>query len=371
MSNQNEDLRPLVIGVNTTLILLSILAVGCRLGRKIKVLNSFSWHDALITFAALCAIMFSIILMACTTHGAGLHQELLSQEDLTAFLQLVMVAFVFYFTCNWCVKHSLLLFYSELTFDFWPRVCIYFMHFIAFAFGATCVFTSVFQCTPVRKFWDPSTPGTCIDMDAFSYFNACFMLGNDVFLYAMPIVFTWKVQLRRPNRFAVNFLFALGGLVLAASAARVYFTHRQAVNPDFPFKFAAATTCAVVENHLAVIVACAPSIKAVTVHACPSLSSKFEKMLSDNDQKHGYRGYRGYKGYKSGPSDTIDPESASNSEMHKDNVKLSAVRPTAARLPTGYSGKSEKSERTERSGESRMAMGRWWRAPSSWAVDSV
>ena len=52
MSNQNEDLRPLVIGVNTTLILLSILAVGCRVGRKIKVLNSFSWHDGelILTF---------------------------------------------------------------------------------------------------------------------------------------------------------------------------------------------------------------------------------------------------------------------------------------------------------------------------------
>ena len=43
--NQNEDLRPLVIGVNTTLILMSVLAVGCRIGRKIRVLKSFSWHD--------------------------------------------------------------------------------------------------------------------------------------------------------------------------------------------------------------------------------------------------------------------------------------------------------------------------------------
>lgn len=268
------------------------------------------------------------------------------------------------------VKHSLLFFYSELTFDYWPRVCIYFMHFIAFAFGVTCVITSVFECTPVRKFWDPSVPGTCIDMIAFNYFNACFMLGNDVFLYAMPIVFTWKIQLRRPNRFAVNFLFALGGLVLAASAARVYFTHLQNTNPDFPFKFAAASTCAVVENHLAVIVACAPSIKAVTVHACPSLSSKFEKILSDEGRNHGYRGYKGYKGYKNSPSDTLDPESG-NSGIQKEGVKLSTVRPTTSRLLTGYSGKSARSERSARSGESRMVMGRWWRAPSSWAVDSV
>ncbi|RMZ66245.1 integral membrane [Pyrenophora seminiperda CCB06] len=367
MSYLNEDLRPLVIGVNTTLILMSILAVGCRVGRKIRVLNSFSWHDGLITFTAICAIMFSIILMACTRHGAGRHQELLSPEDLTKFLQLVMAAFVFYFTCNWCVKHSLLFFYSELTFDYWPRVCIYFMHFVAFAFGATCVVTSIFQCTPVRKFWDLTTPGTCIDMNAFNYFNSCFMLGNDVFLYAMPIIFTWKVQLRRPNRIAVNFLFALGGIVLAASAVRVYFSHMQAVNPDFPFKMAAATTCAVIENHLAVIVACAPSIKAVTVQACPGLSSKFEQILNDEHEKRG--GYR-YKGYKRGQADTLDPESA-NSEMQKEGVKLSPMRPTASRILTGYSGKTERSERSARSGESRMAMGRWWRAPSSWAVDSV
>src|SRR3954453_7524629 len=101
--SENQDLRPLVIGVNSTLILMSILAVGCRVGKKIRVLNSFSWHDsefifasldgsystdlqvALITFAAICAIMFSLILMIATRHGAGLHQEKLSQHDLTIF----------------------------------------------------------------------------------------------------------------------------------------------------------------------------------------------------------------------------------------------------------------------------------------------
>lgn len=40
-----NDLRAAMIGVNTTLILITSLAVACRIIRKFRMVSEFSWHD--------------------------------------------------------------------------------------------------------------------------------------------------------------------------------------------------------------------------------------------------------------------------------------------------------------------------------------
>jgi hypothetical protein len=195
-----------------------------------------------------------------------------------------MASRIFYFTCNWAVKHSLLLFYATITTDKWPRRSIYSMHIIAFAFGTTCILLTIFQCAPISKMWngpdDATIPGHCINMDSFNYFNSCFMLATDVILYTMPLVFTRHLTISRAQRIAISLLFALGGLVLAASGARVYFVHTQATRLDLTGSFATTMLCAVIENHVAIIVACAPAIKAILLHTFPSLAVKFENFVN-------------------------------------------------------------------------------------------
>lgn len=197
-----------------------------------------------------------------------------------------MASCVFYFSCNWVIKHSLLLFYADLTIDVWPRRSTYMMHAVSFSFGLTCIVTTIFQCWPIPAMWDSRIPGRCIDIMAFNLFNACFMIAIDVVLYAMPLVFTWNLRLQRPQRIGLNILFALGGLVLAASGARVQAVHSQIIKPDFTYKFAIIMIWGVIENHLAIVVACAPSIKVITLLAFPSLATKFERLFSRNSQEN-------------------------------------------------------------------------------------
>lgn len=39
------DLRPAIIAVNSTMMVLSLAAIACRVGRRIFLVRSFSWHD--------------------------------------------------------------------------------------------------------------------------------------------------------------------------------------------------------------------------------------------------------------------------------------------------------------------------------------
>lgn len=259
-----------------------------------------------------------------------------------------MASRLFYFTCNWSVKHSLLLFYTEFTIDKWPRRSIYFMHAIAFAFGCTCIFASIFQCTPIAAMWDDRINGRCINLNSFNYFNACFMLATDLVLYTMPLVFTWNLQLRKPQRIGVNILFALGGLVLAASGARVWSVYKQATQPDFTYRFGLIMLCAVIENHLAIIVACAPSIKVIMLLAFPSLASKFEKLVSrESSQPEAFQS----SGF------TIDLHTAFPVPKER---SADFLRPCPNRAPTTESTRSRD-----------IKVGKWWKAPSSWNVSVV
>jgi len=280
-------------------------------------------------------------------------------------MKLVMASRMFYFICNWAVKHSLLLFYATLTVDRWPRISIYTMHFVAFTFGTTCIFVTIFQCRPINKMWrgpeDPNVHGTCLNIDSLyvydthvfhailtltkmssNYFNSSFMLANDCVLYAMPLIFTWRLHVSRPQRIAVNLLFALGGLVLAASGARVYFVDVQARRPDFTHRFAMTMMCAVIENHLAIIVACAPSIKVILLLAFPSLEKKFEKFVSRSSSRN------------SGFSGQIDVECG----LGEQEKRVCGGRPLSERTATDDSGK-------------RREARKWWKPPSSWEVDRL
>ncbi|KAF1921961.1 hypothetical protein BDU57DRAFT_464082 [Ampelomyces quisqualis] len=347
------DFRPAILATNSLLVALSSAAIACRVGRRVFLVRSFSWHDALITLAAISASLFSILQMVSTRFGLGLPNAQVPDGNMGIILKLSMASLLFYFTCNWAVKHSLLLFYATLTIDRYPRLSINIMHAIAFAFGTTCILVTLFQCHPMRKMWDgpedTDTPGHCINMNDFNYFNSCFMLATDLVLYAMPLAFTWRLHVSRPQRIAVNVLFALGGLVLAASGTRIYFVHEQDTRPDFTYRFAMTMMCAVIENHLAIIVACAPSIKVILLHLFPSLESRFEKLVSKGS------GSQEDSEFSIATIGVIDVDMGMCSEAGKLGVM---GRPASMRTTTGESGKSE-----------RRNARKWWKAPSSWEVN--
>ncbi|KAL5378706.1 hypothetical protein DPSP01_008931 [Paraphaeosphaeria sporulosa] len=274
------DQRLIILWVNAVLITFTLCAVVSRAGRKIFVVGNFGMHDGLIVLAAVSATVFSSFQMVSTGLGLGLHQGDVDPANMPELRKLLLTSNVFYFLCNWAIKHALLLFYSEITRERTHRIAIYAMHGVAFSFGLSSVLVDLLRCRPFKKAFYPDIEGYCFNMDAFYLYNSSMMLATDVVLYAMPVVFTRNLMLRRAQKVGLNCLFALGGLVLAASAARVWAIYIGAVKPDFTFRFATTMLFSVTENHIAILVACAPSIKIVALLVFPKLTSSLGKFAS-------------------------------------------------------------------------------------------
>lgn len=55
----SDDLRATTISVNLTLIVLTSLAISCRIGRKLRILSSFGWHDGKLSSNLSCSATVS------------------------------------------------------------------------------------------------------------------------------------------------------------------------------------------------------------------------------------------------------------------------------------------------------------------------
>lgn len=133
------------------------------------------------------------------------------------------------------VKLSLLQFYRLLSRDQKYFGALVTMAVLAVIFGVGSLVAFVFRCVPFSKQWYPETPGSCINLSAYLYANAAIMIVNDIVLYVLPILIVRDVQLSKPKAAAMNFLFAMGFIVVVASILRLYYLERWLDSTDGGF----------------------------------------------------------------------------------------------------------------------------------------
>jgi hypothetical protein len=100
------DLKPAILATNLVLASLTLAAITCRVGRRVFLVRSFSWHDgkpqftqasgnrrlqdsALITLAAISASIFSILQMVSTQFGLGVPNVEVSNSNMRTLLKVL------------------------------------------------------------------------------------------------------------------------------------------------------------------------------------------------------------------------------------------------------------------------------------------
>lgn len=79
-------------------------------------------------------------------------------------------------------------------------------HLVAFFFAVT------FQCVPVRKIWDQTIPGKCVDLVSIIYSGAVFSIFEDLVLILLPIPQLKILNMTVRKKIALAFMFSLGSL---------------------------------------------------------------------------------------------------------------------------------------------------------------
>lgn len=115
------------------------------------------------------------------------------------------------------IKISILLMYARIfpTRGFYIAAIV--LGAIATSWVIAIVCVSIFQCTPIAKTWDPTLPGTCINLKGSFIGNAVPNILTDIAILSLPVRVVWQLHSTLTLRLSVIALFLLGSLFVYPS----------------------------------------------------------------------------------------------------------------------------------------------------------
>ncbi|KAK0290703.1 hypothetical protein LTR35_000135 [Friedmanniomyces endolithicus] len=167
------------------------------------------------------------------------------------------------------IKISVLLIYRRLVKDTYdPRWRWAVIAAIAFtaAYSIAFLFSLIFNCNLTEAYWKSfnvmyAKSYICVDTTFVNLLAGIFAIISDVYAVVLPCLMTRHFNLATGQKVALNIIFSLGLLVVAASAARTYYVYEVGHNPDFSPMIFNAQAWSQLELQLGIICASLPALR--------------------------------------------------------------------------------------------------------------
>ncbi|KAI1195341.1 hypothetical protein F5X97DRAFT_308391 [Nemania serpens] len=194
-----------------------ILVTFLRFVATKKAQRKFGLEDYLALLALLFNLAFNALILWTVIEMNGKNALAafsgLPPETVQQILR-VGYAVNFFFPLNQtCAKLSLLaLYYRIFNVRKAFRLWIYGVASAQIAWGTAILFTRIFACVPIRRFWDRRVPGTCVDAEQLLIAPEVLNSAIDFIMVGMAIWMVRQLQMPRSSQRKLVVLFALGGL---------------------------------------------------------------------------------------------------------------------------------------------------------------
>ncbi|KAI0151714.1 hypothetical protein GGR57DRAFT_170850 [Xylariaceae sp. FL1272] len=251
---------PEVVSLCTILIVLVTLATSTRLASKIITKQFWWWDD----FFAFLAWAIQIVLLALfidwRNYGLGLHSEVIAainpQLLFRSAKQLYIIIFFFDSSVT-LPKLSAIFFYARVfsTMNRAFRIHLWIVGGLTSGWLISAYISTVFQCTPIGKAWNPTIPGTCIDVFPWYVTTALLSVLVDFYILLLPIPRIWalKITLKRRIWLLGTFFLAYSVIVLSVGRLAYSITTLPAITADPNWGFCDYAYWALLEGSVSLI----------------------------------------------------------------------------------------------------------------------
>lgn len=150
-----------------------------------------------------------------TANGLGRDVWTLPFDQITTFGKYFYVMTALYFALISLLKMSMLWFYLRIFPATGTRNVLWATIAFNAAFGVAFVFVAIFQCAPIRFFWekwDGEHEGTCIDSNAMGWAHAAISITVDIWMLAIPLSQLPGLKLHWKKKIGVAMMFCVGTL---------------------------------------------------------------------------------------------------------------------------------------------------------------
>ncbi|KAI0398286.1 hypothetical protein F5Y17DRAFT_411758 [Xylariaceae sp. FL0594] len=203
-------------------IIVPFITVFFLLRTYVRICIKRAWivEDALVTTAWATTVTYCALLRTCMARHGGQHGWDITANQLHEGLYWFNVAAAVYGVCIGITKISILILYRRV---FSPHrssrfdIAIVTMIVILAGFYIAITLAKIFECNPREKIWNPSVPGTCLEIKNILNASGGFNAATDHLILLLPIHAVRKLQMPTSKRVFVvlAFTFGLSGPIFA------------------------------------------------------------------------------------------------------------------------------------------------------------
>jgi len=168
-----------------------------------------------------------------------------------------------------CTKCSILLFYRRLqkgTFNKLWQYCIYAAIAFTVAYVLGFILVLVFSCSPTEANWKSANPNyrrkySCVDTRWENLISGTLSVVSDAYAVLLPCLMLRNFDVSKRQKIALNIIFSLGLIVVAAGAVRTYYFDHLWHTYDLTYAGFDVLIWAQLELQLSLICASAPALR--------------------------------------------------------------------------------------------------------------
>lgn len=225
------------------------------------------------------------------------------------------------------IKISIIVFLRRLlgTLTFYRAFTMGLIVFVT-CWALAALLVNIFQCWPVQYYYDKDLNGHCMGHQReFFQCMGSLALIEDVFILCLPIPVVWRLKITMRQKFAVTFVFSLGGLVCIFSLLRLI-EFRRFIVTDLASSSALESIWTVLEINVAIITGSLPLLR-------PLLQGILGRMRSISNSKRSHHSNSRYYHRPSMPTPPgdlhkyFDPRPLDHSTTVKSSVKETIMPP--------------------------------------------
>ena len=217
----------------------------------------------------------TLVILCCVRYGTDRHTwDVPFDEFENSALFGAFLAEIAFLISTCCTKVSILLFYRRLTEGTynkkwkWATVAaIVFTIVFCLAF----MLVLIFQCRPTDAYWKSLTftytqDFHCSNTKILNPISGSLSVVSDFYSVVLPMAMTRHFDIDRRKKIALNAVFSLGLLVVAAGAIRTYYLTKLGYDYDITWLGYDVFVWATLELQLAIMCACAPALRVLFRH---------------------------------------------------------------------------------------------------------
>ncbi|TDZ27012.1 hypothetical protein Cob_v000173 [Colletotrichum orbiculare MAFF 240422] len=198
---------------------------ACRVAVKVLRFSQWGLDDVLMMVAYVFLVSFVVLVQYMIPQGLGLDIWVLNENQITAFLRLLLTVQTHYIFVLAIIKASILCFFLRIFPDHKFRVVVWFTLAYDLLVGFIFIVCSFVQRQPTWLIWegwrDKEPRGVVLDLNEMGLVHGGMNIALDVWMLVLPLTQLYKLNLKLKKKLGIMAMFGVGIFLTIVSIVRV------------------------------------------------------------------------------------------------------------------------------------------------------